>query len=118
VTYRFGFFTLIPALLIAAGSGWLFALDAWIAWLVAINLVTLLTYGYDKAIAGSGMMRVPETVLLELGFLGGTPGALAAMQLFRHKTAKRAFQQKFWLVTAAQFVVLLVYFLLLKPLLT
>jgi uncharacterized membrane protein YsdA (DUF1294 family) len=118
MTYRFGFLTLVPALLIAAGSGWLFAMDAWIAWLVAINLVTLFTYGYDKAVAGSGMMRVPEAVLLGLGFLGGTFSALAAMQLFRHKTAKRAFQNKFWLVTAAQMAAVLAYFLFLKPLLT
>ncbi|MDD5369486.1 MAG: DUF1294 domain-containing protein [Anaerolineaceae bacterium] len=108
----------MPALLIATGSGWLFALNAWMAWLVAINLVTLLTYGYDKAIAGSGKMRVPETVLLGLGLLGGTLAALAAMQLFRHKTIKRTFQKKFWLVTAAQLAAVLLYFLLLRPLLT
>ena len=32
------------------------------------------------------MWRVPEKVLLGLGFFGGAIGALAAMQIFRHKT--------------------------------
>ena len=89
--------------------------DPVLSWLVAITVVTFLTYGYDKLIAGSGQTRVPEKVLLALAFIGGTLGALAGMWLFRHKTAKESFRLKFWLVVAAQIVVLVVYFVWIKP---
>lgn len=89
--------------------------DPVLAWLLAISLVTFLTYGYDKLIAGSGRTRVPERVLLALAFAGGTLGALAGMWLFRHKTAKASFRLKFWLVVAAQIAVLLVYFAFIRP---
>ena len=42
-------------------------------------------------------------------------GALAGMWLFHHKTAKASFRLKFWLVVAAQVVVLVVYFAWIKP---
>ena len=102
--------SLVGAVLIALNG-----LDPVLAWLLAISLVTFLTYGYDKLIAGSGRTRVPERVLLALGFAGGTLGALAGMWLFRHKTAKASFRLKFWLVVAAQIAVLVVYFAYIKP---
>lgn len=60
----------------------------WIA-LGAVALLSLIAfalYGADKVRAKHGAWRVPEKMLLGLGFLGGAPGALLAMQLFRHKT--------------------------------
>jgi len=96
--------------LAAAGGLWL-GLDALLAWLLAVNLVTFLTYGYDKSIAGSGSMRVPERVLLLLALAGGSPAALLGMRVFHHKTAKSSFQQKFWLVLLIQGVLVVIYFL-------
>ncbi len=39
--------------------------------------------------------RVPETLLVMLGALGGWPGGALAMSLFRHKTAKWSFKLKY-----------------------
>ena len=56
-------------------------------WYVAIvNVVVLVVYGGDKLFAKLDSWRVPEKILLLLALLGGSIGALLAMQLFRHKT--------------------------------
>ena len=112
---RFGVITLVLAIIGAVLLHFAVGVDPVLSWLIAITVVTLLTYGYDKLIAGSGQTRVPEKVLLALAFIGGTLGALAGMWLFRHKTAKESFRLKFWLVVAAQIVVLVVYFVWVKP---
>lgn len=80
-----------------------------LSWLIAINLVTFSTYVYDKVIAGRGMERVPETVLLVLALAGGTVGALLGMKWARHKTAKESFQVKLLAVVAVQFLFAVVY---------
>lgn len=72
------------------------------AYLAAVNLITVLMYGYDKAVAGTDRMRIPEHVLHLLALLGGSPAALLAQRLFRHKTRKRAFQLVFWLTVTLQ----------------
>lgn len=71
-------------------------------WLLAVNAVTLATYGYDKLIAGGVRTRVPERVLLGLAAAGGTPGALLAMRLFRHKTLKQPFRTWFLAIMMLQ----------------
>ena len=37
--------------------------DIVLSWLIAINIITLLVYVYDKAIAGSNRTRVPSRSL-------------------------------------------------------
>ena len=80
-------------------------LDPLPAWLVAVNLAAIGAYGYDKSIADSGRMRIPEAVLLSLGAAGGTPGAWLGMRLFHHKTLKTSFQLKFWGIAGVQVLV-------------
>ncbi len=113
--YRFAILTfgitLVVCLILALGLGW----DALLSWLLAISLVTFLTYGYDKSIAGSKRTRVPEAVLLALTLLGGTVGAIAGMLVFRHKTAKRSFQVKLGLVLLVQVLFIIAYYAWLKP---
>lgn len=92
------------AVLLTLGVRAVFALDFVWAWLIAINVVALCTYGFDKAMAGALRARVPELTLLLLVVLGGTLGALVAMQVFRHKTVKRNFQRSFWLMALLQIV--------------
>jgi uncharacterized membrane protein YsdA (DUF1294 family)/DNA-directed RNA polymerase subunit RPC12/RpoP len=111
----FGVLTFGLAAVTAALLWGLAVLDPVVSWLIAVNMVTLGTYGYDKAIADTGWTRVPEAVLLALTFLGGTPCALVAMPLFHHKTAKAAFRLKFWLVVAGQVVLIALYFLVIRP---
>ncbi len=116
-TLRFGCVTLGLALGLAyLALRLLRPLGAVGAWFLAVNLVALLIYGYDKAIAGSGQVRVPERVLLMLALAGGTAGALAGMWVFRHKTAKKSFHLRMGLVIGAQIVLVGVYYLWIKPL--
>ena len=61
-------------------------LKVFIAALVVGSLISFVLYGADKAKAKKKAWRIPEKVLLLWGFLCGSVGALAAMQLFRHKT--------------------------------
>lgn len=86
------------------------SVDALIAWLLSITLVTFFTYGYDKAIAGSNRLRMPENTLLGLAFVGGTVGALGGMALFRHKTRKRSFQAKLLVVLVVQAALIIGYY--------
>ena len=65
-----------------------------VAALAIINLVTLATFGVDKALARGGHRRVRETTLLWLALIGGTPGAYAGRALFRHKTRKEPFSSR------------------------
>ena len=64
--------------------------------LAALNLATFLVFGWDKLAATNGRPRVPERTLLTLAALGGSPGALLARPVFRHKTRKQPFSA--WLV--------------------
>jgi uncharacterized membrane protein YsdA (DUF1294 family) len=93
---RFGWVAFLAA---AAGALalWAYAgLPPLPAWLVAVNGVAFLTYGYDKWIAARPRaLRVPEAVLLGLALLGGSPGAFVGMRLFHHKTAKASFFTRF-----------------------
>ena len=84
-------------------------LDPVLAWVLALSTVTFAVYGFDKARARRQGVRVPERVLLGLGFLGGTPGALLGMRVLRHKTVKSSFRARFLLLTVAQAVLIVLY---------
>jgi uncharacterized membrane protein YsdA (DUF1294 family) len=58
--------------------------------LLIVNFISLIFFGLDKLWAMRGGMRVPESSLLSLAFLGPF-GAFLGMQLFRHKTRKPKF---------------------------
>jgi uncharacterized membrane protein YsdA (DUF1294 family) len=72
------------------------------AWLLSVNVVAFAYYGYDKSCARSASRRVPEAVLHGLSFAGGSLGAYAGMQVFRHKTVKGSFRIFFWFVVVMQ----------------
>ena len=74
---------------------WWLGLPLVYAYLIGINAVTVLLYGYDKrqAIVGGG--RVPEVILHAAALGGGSPSALIAQMLFRHKTKKFKFRVVF-----------------------
>jgi uncharacterized membrane protein YsdA (DUF1294 family) len=79
-----------------------FSVHPLIGAVAGVNLATLALYGYDKAIAGGTRTRVPEKVLHLLALAGGSPGALIAQTLFRHKTVKASFQRTYWLIVLFQ----------------
>ena len=112
-TYRFSLISFILAFAATAGL-WYYVpvLDLLIAWIIAVSVITFLTYGYDKFTALRKWTRVPERVLLGLAFTGGTPGAILGMRLFHHKTVKGRFRLKFWLVVIVQIILIAGYYFL------
>ena len=66
-----------------------------LGWFAALNLAAFLAFALDKWRAGRSGRRVPEFQLVLLGALGGWPGGILGMSLFRHKTAKGSFQFKY-----------------------
>lgn len=76
----------------------------WLAnWLLAVNLVTFAYYGINKSLASRFVVgRIPEIVLHTLSAIGGSPAALLAMWLFRHKTIKTSFRVLFWSIVLLQ----------------
>lgn len=75
-------------------------------YLIAVNLTAFAAYVRDKHLAETGGRRISENTLLGLAFIGGSPGAWAAMRLARHKTRKTSFQTSFRALLAVQIVLL------------
>ena len=67
-------------------------------YILGVNLLTFIAYGIDKHIAVRNghktkqSRRIPEASLLLLDILGGSPAALLAMRVFRHKTQHKKFR--------------------------
>lgn len=107
---RFGLISLAVVLL--AGVTALWAGLPWglvlIVVVIAVNVITLALYRYDKAIAGGESIRVPEKILLALAFFGGSPAAYVALYRFRqrHKVQKLSFILPFWLIVTGQILAL------------
>jgi uncharacterized membrane protein YsdA (DUF1294 family) len=70
--------------------------------LLAINLATFAAFGWDKAAARQRERRIPERTLLTLAALGGSPAALLARQMLRHKTRKQPFGTWLMLIVFVQ----------------
>lgn len=62
-----------------------------IKYLIIINIITLIIFGFDKLFALKKKRRVSERNLILLSFLGGCFFELIGMFLFRHKTKKFKF---------------------------
>ena len=67
-------------------------------YIVIINLVTFIFYGYDKSRARKSLSRIPEKKLHTFALIGGSVGALIGQRVFHHKTRKFKFQIIFWLI--------------------
>ncbi len=72
--------------------------------LICINLTTFIAYGIDKHAAVRRAWRVPENDLHMLEFLGGWIGARLGQKIFRHKTAKKSFQNMYRLMIVLEFM--------------
>ena len=58
-----------------------------LAWILFASAVAFAMMGIDKRRAKrEGMRRIPEKTLFLVAILGGSIGAVAGMQIFRHKT--------------------------------
>jgi uncharacterized membrane protein YsdA (DUF1294 family) len=70
--------------------------------LLLLNAWTMLRFWQDKQRALGGRRRIPESDLLGLALIGGSPGALLARHLFRHKTRKQPFSTQLMLIVVVQ----------------
>ncbi len=61
-------------------------LKYYLIFLLLMSFIAFCLYGRDKRKAKKQKWRIPEKVLLGVGFLGGAAGALIGMKVFRHKT--------------------------------
>ena len=98
---------LLVALLLTAGLSialWRLGLGLLYAYLIGINAATIVLYGYDKRQAIGNGGRVPELVLHVAALAGGSPGALLAQGVFRHKTKKLRFKVVFVGIVLLQLV--------------
>jgi len=75
-----------------------------------VNLITFCVFWWDKEAARKGHWRVPESRLLCLALIGGSPGAVAAQRLLRHKTRKEPFRTELMLICAMHVVALVAWF--------
>jgi uncharacterized membrane protein YsdA (DUF1294 family) len=86
--------------------------DIILVWLLAINVITFFVYGYDKLIAGSDILRVPELILLLQVLSGAFVLAPIARMVFRHKTQKLSFRVKFWIAEIVCITWIVLYLIL------
>lgn len=80
---------------------------------IIMSLIAFVLYASDKRKAKKKRWRTPEAVLLGVGFLGGTVGALLGMKICHHKTK----HWYFWAVNLLALVLhvaLFVYLFILK----
>lgn len=80
--------------------------------LILINAWTILRFWQDKQRAIARERRISEADLLGLALIGGSPGALLARRLFRHKTRKEPFGTRLFVIVALQAGAIIGFFLI------
>lgn len=82
---------------------------------VLIQVTTFILYYMDKQRAKKARRRVPEKTLHAFAFVGGTVAALIGQRVFRHKTKKKSFRNKFIAVMIVQVALLFLAAIVLLP---
>ena len=85
-------------------------LEAIVIYLVAINVITFIMFGADKARSVKGRWRISEAALILAALLGGSIGALAGMRIFHHKTRHRKFTVGIPVILVLQIVFMVLYY--------
>ncbi len=76
-------------------------------YVLSMNVFAFVVFGTDKWLAVRQQKRISEKTLLAISFIGGSIGAIGAMLLFRHKTAKPSFLWKFSVLLVLQIGILM-----------
>ena len=79
-----------------------------VTYLISVNAVAFILMLADKRKARKGAWRIPESTLMGIALLGGSIGAIAGMNLFRHKTQHPKFFIGLPVILALQIVLGLV----------
>jgi uncharacterized membrane protein YsdA (DUF1294 family) len=77
-------------------------MDILFYYFLILNGIAFTLTAYDKHLAKAQKRRIPERTLLSFVFFGGTIGSGLAMLIFRHKTSKKSYLLKFWLIVIVQ----------------
>ncbi|MBN9252223.1 MAG: hypothetical protein BGO03_07005 [Mesorhizobium sp. 61-13] len=72
--------------------------------LLVVNGAAFVAFWWDKQLAEVGARRISERTLLGLALIGGSLGAIAAQQIFRHKTRKEPFRTLLHLIVLLQMI--------------
>ena len=80
--------------------------NALLYYLIVINVVTFLVYGFDKWKAKQGSWRISEATLLILAVIGGSIGALLGMKIWHHKTMHKKFKYGLPLILIIQIILI------------
>lgn len=59
---------------------------------ILMCIITFIFYAADKTKAKKGEWRISEATLITLSFIGGSAGAITAMQMLHHKTRNLKFK--------------------------
>mgnify|MGYP003305877868 CR=1 FL=1 len=81
------------------------SLERIVIWLVIVNGLGFILMGVDKWKAKRGVWRISEKTLFLPALLGGTPGVIAGMRYFRHKTKQWQFSKGLPVLLALQLAV-------------
>ncbi|MRX69735.1 Uncharacterized membrane protein YsdA, DUF1294 family [Flavobacterium resistens] len=84
-------------------------MEIFLLYFLFINIIVFILAGYDKYQARKNKRRIPENTLFFLQLIGGTPGLLTSMLIFRHKTSKTSFIVKFSFIFLIQTVFVYLY---------
>ena len=79
-------------------------------YLLSINAISFILFGYDKFLAIKNKRRIPEKELFTVATIGGAFGGLFAILVFNHKISKAFFMWRFMFIFLLNIVG--VYFLL------
>ena len=84
-----------------------------LVYLLLVNAAGFLLMLVDKIKAKKNLWRIPEATLIGVAAIGGSIGAIAGMNLFRHKTKHAKFYIGLPVILALQIVavICIVFFL-------
>ncbi|SEP91927.1 DUF1294 domain-containing protein [Flavobacterium urocaniciphilum] len=67
-------------------------------YLLSINVVSFILFGFDKFLAIKNKSRIPEKELFTVSTIGGAIGGMFAILVFKHKISKASFMWKFMIL--------------------
>ena len=79
-------------------------------YLLSINSISFILFGFDKFLAIKNKRRIPEKELFTVSTIGGAFGGMFAILVFNHKLSKTNFMWRFMFIFLLNVVG--VYFLL------